>query len=422
MFGFIRLYTGLARRRIFFKPLIFVFYWLFLIQASYAQGLFEFKGQRNHSHLDFEFYRNLIILPVYINEQGPFHFIFDTGVSSILLTNPDLLDSLHLSQASSVMIKGFGKGKDIKAGIVNGLSLKIGPMQGTGFTAAVLPKDILDFSTYVGTQIDGIIGYDLAKDFRIRIDYDHQQIDFNASNSLMIPKGFVSIPLFLDQAHPYVDAIGVLNGKSIRFHLVIDTGAGNTVFLDQNSNTEITVPKKNIDANLGWGINGPIDGKISRLATLAIGEFQLKQVLCAFPNFKDSTNLKFSKIGSGNLGNEVLKRFLVILDYKQGRLLLRKQARFNAPFEYDMSGIGFTAEGSEFQRYIISSIDPGSPSEKAGLKIGDVLITINNLPISSYSVNDLDNLFRSGDKKRIFLEYYREGTFKETTLFLKKRV
>ncbi len=425
---------------------IFVF---LMLEEGYlqAQGSFD-QNSANKSRttrIHFVSQRNLIIIPIFINHRGPYRFIFDSGVSIMIITNPDLPKDLGLRKAGKISIKGYGSGNPLVADVVNQLQLNLGRIQGLNFSAAVLPKESLNFSNYVGMAIDGIIGYDLLKDFVVKIDFGNQEISFADKMLKGIPHHFQSIPLEIIKGHalmkvncefpqtgslPLKTGLMPLNTGSIPLNLVMDTGSGNTIFIDLSSDSTIQIPKSAIKANLGWAIDGPILGSIGRLKDINLNGIKFSNTICAFLKTNEDLNVEDSLAiepqengnGNGNIGNEILRRFVLIIDYRNHVLYIKKRAKINSPFEYDMSGIGFTAEGEDFHRYFISSIDKDSPGDKAGLKVGDQLLFIGSSYTEDISVTELDQIFKSGDGKKLFILYFRGGKIWPTSLRLQKRV
>lgn len=285
-----------------------------------AQGVFSFKGRRTHYTLPFQFNRNLIIIPIMINNQGPYQFIFDTGVSILVITNPYLGGKLGIESKKNILIRGFGNGEDISANIISGLDLKIGPISGKGFDAAVLPPGTLNFSNYIGKNIDGIIGYDLVKDFRMKINIDNSVIQFEKPTKPFKKRNYTSIPIEMDGSQAFIKVDVLLNGKKIPLKLVLDTGGGNSVFINLETLSPVPDHIKGFFSNLGWGINGTIQGIISRIDLLSLDSLKIKNVICAFPQFKDTARSLQGINGNGNLGNEILRRFNLVIDYNHNKI------------------------------------------------------------------------------------------------------
>jgi len=395
---------------------------LFCFSSLKAQGNFSFENHKTQYFLPFKFTRNLIIIPLMINNQGPYNFIFDTGASIMIFTNPDLPQKLGLHSTKAILVKGFGSSNDVEAQIITGLSLKIGPISGKGFSAAVLPEGILEFSNYVGMPIDGMIGYDLVKDLRLKINFNTSQIKFENPEKSFDRKLYKSFPLEINNNQALIKATASLKGAILNMKLVLDTGGGNTVFIDPRSLNNLKIPQNSPKSTLGWGLTGMIDGKISRLDYLNLNGIIIQKVICAFPVYPDSVKNQKGLNGNGNLGNEILRRFNVVIDYPNRRFYLKSQAILQSPFDYDMSGLNITAYGDSYQRFLVSSIDPGSPADKAGIKEGDLILTIDDLPSNQYNLGELDFLFKSRDNRKVSLSLFREGQFIETVMILKRRV
>jgi hypothetical protein len=164
------------------------------------------------------------------------------------------------------------------------------------------------------------------------------------------------------------------------------------------------VPPKHIRANLGVGLSGAIHGYISRIPMLMIGPFQLKEVLCAFPDFSNVAAKAYAVSRNGNLGNNVLKRFEVVFDYRRNLMLLTRNFMFKEPFEHDMSGMELSTSGERYEKVFITRIEPGSAAEKAGFSPGDRIISVNFKKIENLTVEDVNALLRSKENRTIIFE------------------
>ena len=392
-------------------------------ETAFGQGNFNFHNGRTIEKVSFKYHRNLIIIPMYINGKGPFNFILDSGVNFIILTNPALQEQLHLSILKTILVRGLGEGKDTKAGVVGNLSLQIGKIDGDFFSAAILPAEELSFSNYVGMSVDGIIGYDLFKSFAIKIDYENETLTVTKPEAFKIQRKFLSYPLIIENQRPYIYTSSTLaTGKVIKVKLIIDTGAGHPISLEPGSDSSILVPGAGLKSRLGIGLNGPIEGKLGRLPGLSFAGIELKNIVCSFPVYPKGSERKLSDNRNGNLGNEILSRFTIVFNYPRQMIYLKVNSSMRRTFEYDMSGLDLIASGKEYRNYIVSGIDPGSPADLSGLKENDIIMYINLIPAAQYSITEIDNLLRSGDKKKINIVYQRGNQIGFTQIILKRRV
>jgi S1-C subfamily serine protease len=201
---------------------------------------------------------------------------------------------------------------------------------------------------------------------------------------------------------------------------VIDLGAGHPLSLD-NMVKNHDLPKKCISANLGIGFNGPISGYLSRINEIQLGKYRIKNLISSFP-VDDSLVSKLKMKRDGNLGIGLLKRFTVVFDYPGNAIYLRPGPNFDAPFEHDMSGLEYYADGSDYKRIIISRVEPGSAGDKIGLERDDEIVSINFKPISGMSLEQIDNIFKSQNDRNLLLGISHDKKLDEVILTLKRRI
>jgi predicted metalloprotease with PDZ domain len=76
----------------------------------------------------------------------------------------------------------------------------------------------------------------------------------------------------------------------------------------------------------------------------------------------------------GILGNDLLRRFNVILNYSRRDIHITPNTHYNDLFDYAYSGIElYSLDGL----IVIGDVAKGSPAEKAGLIEGDIVVGIN---------------------------------------------
>lgn len=168
----------------------------------------------------------LILLPVEVNGQGPFKFILDTGAGTSLL-------STELGQQLGVKILGSKEGQSAGGAISVSLakvnSLAVGSARLKNLEVGLV--DLSHIGRTVGAQIDGDLGYNFLKHYRIRIDYRKNEL------RLADPKQFESagrataiteVPMRLaSPAKPLILVDIHANGAG-PFQFAIDTGTSTT--------------------------------------------------------------------------------------------------------------------------------------------------------------------------------------------------
>lgn len=389
--------------------------------AVHAQ-IFTFDDKRQKDGLNFDLIQNLMIIPVYINNQGPYNFVLDTGVGPTIITNPKLIELLKLKEMRPIKMVGFGEGAEIDAYVSKNESTRIGMSTAKNMQTIVLKEDLFNLSAYVGKEISGLIGYDFFNSFVVRINYQLRKIQFNLPSKTVNIRG-EKIPLEIIDSKPYINAaishekLGKINVK-----LIVDCGASHALSLEKLNDAPFPLPTEHILGNLGVGLSGEISGNIGRTASLSIGSFFFKDVLTNFPKFSEVATKATLKNRNGNLGAEILNRFYVTFDYQKKLMYLKKSEAYKRPFEHDMAGMEVYMGVKGYGDYLLGRIEPGSPAEKAGFKERDEVLTINFKRVEEYTLDQISDMFKSGNGKTIVIEILRDDVVIVKLLRLKKRI
>jgi hypothetical protein len=389
--------------------------------SSLAQG-FEFKGNRKKDVVEFKLVKNLIIIPIYINKKGPFNFILDTGVSPLLVTDPTILEPSDLKQVRTIKLTGLGKGNDVEAYASNSLQVSIGKAIMQNIPAAILKKDIFNLSNFLGIHVHGLIGYYFVNSFLVKIKYSNQRLIFYAPGEKVKIKG-EPIPINLILNKPYLSAyilapgLGEINAK-----LLMDSGASNGLSLETYNGKVFPAPNKKIPANLGMGFSGLISGNIGRVQQVKIGPFTLINVIASYPDFEEG-GAKATETGrNGSVGADLLRHFDVTIDYANNKIYLKPNSNYKLPFEHDMSGLEVYIEEGKSNRFYVERIEPNSPGTTAGILVGDEIVSVNFNPVRTMDLENIGNLFKSGDGRTVIIEVYRKSENMYKVLTLKKRI
>ncbi len=400
--------------------------WLLLALATTGSGQ-SLVLEQGHSReqLEMKMVKNLIILPVFLNGKGPYNFVLDSGVGIFLVTDSSLMDSLELTSARTMRIAGLGEQDDLVAYVTPPIKVSIGRHISGNFPAAFLKKDAFNLSGYAGMPVHGLIGYEFFSSFVVKLNYPALVVTVFRPEKKVWMRNSTTILLTIEDYKPYLrSTVRLSSGKEIDAKLIIDTGAGHPLSLETNEGKPFEVPEASIPGNLGIGLAGPITGALARVPSISLGKFELKNVIAAFPDYQDVGAKAALLHRTGNIGNSVLKHFIVVFDYNREKLHLKRSIDFNEPFEHDMSGLELNAIGKNFDRVLISRIEPGSAGEQAGLQPDDEILSINFKPITVLSAQEIDELFRSRNDRCLLLEIYSHETRtkERIVLTLKRRI
>ncbi|MDG1407199.1 MAG: RIP metalloprotease RseP [Octadecabacter sp.] len=115
-------------------------------------------------------------------------------------------------------------------------------------------------------------------------------------------------------------------------------------------------------------------------------------------------------------GDRVLRVEGTALNYPEGFSAAVADIPSQPSVEYEVERVGerLTVFGPQPQPSLVQSITPRSAADDAGLKIGDVVMSMNGTPI--YQFGDMVRFVNATGAAPIALEVWRDGTVFETTL------
>ena len=378
--------------------------------------------------IPFELVNNLIIIEASINGSVPLKLIVDTGVGNILVTSLPNGEEIFLKSSRTVTLSGLGEGEPVEAFYAAQNQLDIGRINGSNVEVLFLKEDIFKLSSFMGTYVHGLIGYDLFSEFAVEINYLSKELilydpeEFEDKfRDLPNHRRWHKYPIHIEERKPYLD-LSFKHRPGIPYsplRLLIDSGSSNAFSLYKITDEDIIVPESNIKTLIGVGLSGNVNGYLGRVQKMKLGDdFVFEQPVIAYP---DSFAIRRAfELGdrNGSLGGEVLRRFKVIFHYRDGYILLRRNRDFGDEFNYNRSGIEVNTPIPNIPLYVVSEIREGSPAEQLGIEQGDVIKYINGEPAARLNLNEVLNILQKNTASRVRVGVQRDTLYKSYKLRL----
>ncbi len=393
---------------------------LFLSVAVNAQQ-FSINEKVKQVKLRFQLVREMVVIPLFINQRGPFNFVLDTGVGLMIITDPTLVDSININNRRTLKMYGTGNDVVFEAYATSSLDVLVGQsLKSQDVSAAILKDDHFGLSNYAGMHIHGLLGYEFFANLAVKVNFMDSTLTIARPGKIKPLKRGIILPISVEGRKPYFTTKALLaDGSSTDKKLLIDLGAGHPLSIE-NSQLHQGNPQKVMAANLGVGLTGPVNGYLSRIDELDIGKYKFANVITSFPD--SNVHVNFVVRRDGSLGMGILKRFLVVFDYNNQTMYLKPNARFKEPFEHDMSGMEYYASGKDYDKIIVSRVEPCSAADEAGIRANDEITRVNFKPVNRMTVAEIDNLLKSRENRNILIEIYRNRVYETVVLTLKRRI
>jgi len=384
---------------------------LLIYSTAFGQLGFSLANGATKTEIPIEIHNNLVIVPVILNNQLPLKFIVDTGVRTTILTEKIYSDILRLAYSKKFTISAPGGLNSVNAYIANNVTIDMPGVHGRGHAMLVLENDFLELRSSLGSEVHGILGYELFSRFVIKIDYEARLMTLMLPQKFKPSRKYTRLPITVEDTKPYyVAELKVNDTTSISAKLMIDTGASHGLFLDTESNDKLNVPPKNISCTIGKGLGGIITGRLARIKSLRIGRYTISNMIASFPDpnsYFDTLRTGYLVYRNGSIGGEVLSRFQVVFDFPREKIYLKPNHTFRKSSYYNMCGITVKATGPSLREFIVVEVRGQSSAFKEGVKVGDKIFSINNTLTSEMDLSEINGYFNSRPGKKIQMKIIR---------------
>ncbi len=344
---------------------------------------------------------HLIIVGVRLNDRPELHnFILDTGAFTVI--DDDLAASLGIVPiAGTTGRDSSGASRPLDLALLDEIALGDAKVRNCGATVFDLGR----VAGLASRKIEGLLGSNFLRFFRIEIDYRRGKLTLTPTGSHALtvagPRGTepgidpdLSYKMGFESSPSYAFAPMLnctLNGGR-RIRMVVDTGAPNAVsfpapFLNELREQSDGRLARSIGAAAGGAFGNSAAVYLLRLRSLEIDKLKFENV-AAF-----SVDMEV-----GLLGKDFLSRFLTVIDYPANTIWFfpvmereRDFARMELPS--DFSSLGIAAMPSEEEGLTVTGLWTPSPAFSGGVEIGDRILSVNGTAAGALSMMKLQQLF-----------------------------
>ncbi|HEY0615297.1 MAG TPA: aspartyl protease family protein [Candidatus Elarobacter sp.] len=305
------------------------------------------------------------VVTVRIDGGPPMRFGVDTGGQNVITTAAARRLGLRLTGGAAVSGVGAGVAA-IRFATARSVRIGAAEMRDQPFV-------VLDLG---GFPADGLVGYELLARFAARFDFKHRTFAL-APAAGAFGAGGITVPIEMNDKQPQVR--GAIDG--IPGVLTIDTGSDgwvdvNTPFV--RAHRLVARYRARVSGIAFGGVGGSVRAAFARAGTVDLGAARLRDVLLRLSDARAGVSANPSV--AANVGDEILRRFVVVFDYRRGIMRLLPGGDPHEPAWTDRSGLRLAGEAG---RLLVADVLTGTPAARAGIRPGAAIVTLDERAVTA---------------------------------------
>ena len=402
----------LLRKLICYTLLLFSLY----PTALHSQtNYFNLLGDKASIDIPFRYTGGFIVIAASINGKDNINLILDTGAENLILFNKEKSDEIGLLIDSEIKVKG----SDIQGEAVAYISRKnFVSLKGTAPLARdiiILKDNSLDLTHLVGIPIEGLLGARTFWGLVMKIDYSKQLLTLTRKSKFIPPHyidpKYQEIDIEIKNHKPYIyNKVSSAPGNEVAIKTLIDSGSAIGFMILLNTSEKLHLPPKFITGKLGKGLGGDIEGYIGKLHALSLSDqHRFNDIVSYYQNLSDYDNAQYYNHRNAVLGNPILSKFDLVIDYVDAKLYLKPNRFYKRKLKFDKSGMTVYAVGPKLNQYVIQNIYENSPAAEVELLPNDIIKQIGFRPSFLLDLDIISRIMQRKEGKKVKIVVERDG-------------
>lgn len=325
------------------------------------------------------------------------NLIFDTGANNLYL------DSTFFSQAelqyenlAQAQLPGAGNGMQHVPLILDTVTCSVfGDLYQTRYVPIFQLKPIL------GDYADGIIGLDHYDGKVLQISYQDQYFKVCDDVQEADVTGYSKVEMRRSENRLFVPAsIQVDEDLTLEGELLLDLGSAGSITLTSAAASKYKLGQQIRDKvrffTIAGGVGGASSSYVFRATEAKVSDFTFEEPILSFS--LDTAGALSRSTHMGLIGNEILDRFDLMIDFNNSVLYLKPNDRLNHPFSLSRHGFSFVDRSSTLGGWIVKGFYEDCDAWQKGLRPKDKIIAVDGLPVNQISYEQQRELFKTRDQ------------------------
>jgi hypothetical protein len=248
---------------------------------------------------------------------------------------------------------------------------------------------IINLKPRCGDFLNVLLGTEFFKDDVIEINYADRYLCIHKDIKQLNLSEFDCIKYkFIDNFICIPVEVNINDTKKIKGNFILDTGCpSSTISGLLFKRSELTEVKSKISYYTEFGPFGEYSSGFDLIAnSLRLSKYTFSN--CIISVNLDNNELLDSGDFAGVIGNDVLSRFDCVIDFGNQVLYLKPNRNFGAPFMFENLGFLYIDRIESQGGLVVTGLYENSEGETNQLMIGDIITSVNGLPVTSGSSLD----------------------------------
>ena len=322
------------------------------------------------------------------NVPDALNFVLDTGSGGISLDSATCAEFNIATTASDTTITGIGGVR--KVHFVFDETLHLSGLEVKHLNFHINNYEVL--TSVYGEKVDGIIGYSFFSKYAVKINFDSSMIEVYSPGKMTYPKqGTTLKPVFT--ALP-IQWVTIKDQRKLGYNFYFDTGAGLCFLMSEQfaKDSAILLSRRKPVVTQAQGMGGKLQMRLTVVKEVKIGPYKFHQVPTYL--YDDEFNVTAFPFTGGLIGNDLLRRFNMVINYPKREIHLQPNKHFKESFDYAYTGLGIYYDDGKI---IVEDVIEGSPGAKAKFMVGDEVFAVNNN--FSHNINAYKNILQTANEE-----------------------
>ena len=351
-------------------------------------------------------YGNHLYFDVIVRDSIPAKMIFDTGNTNILFDTQFFKEHFAPSPTlQRTLIQGAGNSLEAAYRDMSDWTYSVGEHCTTEQGATVL-----DLRKILGYQVDGMYGMEFMRGRKVEFNYVYGYMRILSQDEEPV-EDYVCVKCkWLDGRRARMVmpiSIKVNERLSLDGNFFVDMGSSGSISLNSSvaakfNNAPTDVKRKVYDTG---GVGGSRTDYIFKAERVSVAGNDIHGLNIDLSG--NTQGVMARNEYDGLVGNGLFEHFDVIIDFAKCEIWLRPNKNFGTVKIYD-SGTTLTPQANG---WIVNGLVEGGNAHKAGVRRGDMILSINGLTPEKVGIKELKRMNASAEEWKVVVK--RDNTTQE---------